>query len=127
MSLETIEKLFVIRSNLLAMGDVRSIWRTPLLFLMALLVWYLGIATIYPPGALIVTFEAHNYTENHNVSVINRQFPSISSLILRMKPVFPTLGQRMFTYTVTGSDDDDNNQVDGRAFSYGCATYLTQH
>jgi hypothetical protein len=75
MSLATIEKLFAIRSNLLAIGDLRSIWRTPLLFLMALLVWCLGIATIYPPGALIVTFEAHNYTENHNMSVMNPPVP----------------------------------------------------
>jgi hypothetical protein len=75
MSLETIETLFAIRSNLIAMGDLRSIWRTPLLFLMALLVWSLGIATIYPPGALIVTFEAHNYTENRNISVMNPPVP----------------------------------------------------
>jgi hypothetical protein len=127
MSLETIEKLFVIRSNLLAMGDLRSIWRTPLLFLMALLVWCLGIATIYPPGALIVTFEAHNYTENRNVSVMNPPVPQNLKFYTEDETNFPTLGQRMFTYTVTGSDDDDNNQVDGRAFSYWYAITSTLH
>jgi hypothetical protein len=127
MSLETIEKLFVIRSNLLAMGDLRSIRRTPLLFLMALLVWSLGIATIYPPGALIVTFVAHNYTENRNVSVMNPPVPQNLKFYTEDETSFPTFGQRMFTYTVTGSDDDDNNQVDGRAFGYWYAITSTLH
>jgi hypothetical protein len=75
MRLSTIEKLFILRTNLLALGDLRSTWRAPLLVLMALLVWCLGLATIYPPGALIVTFEAHTFTEKQNLSVMNPPFP----------------------------------------------------
>jgi hypothetical protein len=79
--LAAIEKLFVFRTNVLLLGDLRSIWRAPLLFLMALLIWCLGLATIYPPGALIVTFEAHNYTENRNVSVMNPPVPKELNLV----------------------------------------------
>jgi hypothetical protein len=75
MPLAAIEKLFVFRTNVLVLGDLRSICRAPLLFLMALLIWCLGLATIYPPGALIVTFEAHNYTENRKVSIMNPPIP----------------------------------------------------
>jgi hypothetical protein len=74
-SLVTIEKLFAVRTNLLALGDFRVIRRAPLLFLMALLVWCLGPATITPPGALIVTFEAQNYTDPYNISVMNPPVP----------------------------------------------------
>jgi hypothetical protein len=88
MSLSAVEKLFVLRSNILVLGDLRSIWRAPLLFLMALLIWCLGLATIYPPGALIVTFEAHNYTENRNISVMNPPVPQDFDLVLG----FPNLG-----------------------------------
>lgn len=42
---------------------------------MALLDWCLGIAIIYPTGALIVTFAASNYTENRNMSVMNPPVP----------------------------------------------------
>jgi hypothetical protein len=74
-SLSAIEKLFVFRSNLLVLGDLRSICTAPLLFFMALLIWCLGIAMIYPPGALIVVIEASNYTENRNMSVMNPPVP----------------------------------------------------
>ncbi|KAI8932498.1 hypothetical protein NX059_010680 [Plenodomus lindquistii] len=57
---------------------------------MALLVWCLGIATIYPPGALIVTFEAHMFTENYNMSVLNPPVPQ--NLDLAANDTFPTLG-----------------------------------
>lgn len=30
---------------------------------------------IYPPGALVVTFAARNYTENRNMSVMNPPVP----------------------------------------------------
>ncbi|CAN9172688.1 unnamed protein product [Alternaria alternata] len=42
---------------------------------MALFVWRLGIATIYPPGALVVTFEAHTFTKESNMSVMNPPIP----------------------------------------------------
>jgi hypothetical protein len=91
MSLATIEKLFVFRTNILVLGDLRSIWRAPLLFFMALFVWCLGIATIYPPGALIVTFEAHNYTKNLSVPVMNPPVPR-DLKFFDDNVSFPTLG-----------------------------------
>jgi hypothetical protein len=97
MSLLAIEKLFVFRTNILVLGDLRSIWRAPLLFLMALLVWCLGIATIYPPGALIVTFEAHKYTEPRNVSVMNPPVPQELNLTGSAK--VPGLTYWAFSYS----------------------------
>jgi hypothetical protein len=43
---------------------------------MALFVWCLGIATIYPPGALVVTSESYISTERSNMSVMNPPIPS---------------------------------------------------
>ena len=75
MPLNTIEKRFTLRTSVLAMCDMRSIWRAPLLFLMALFVWCLGIATIYPSGALVVTFEAHIFNKEFNMFVMNPPIP----------------------------------------------------
>jgi hypothetical protein len=63
---------------------------------MALLVWSLGLATIYPPGSLIVTFEAHNYTENRNVSVMNPPVPH--DLETGTEYTFPSLGKHQFLF-----------------------------
>jgi hypothetical protein len=98
MSLLAIEKLFVFRTNILALADLHSIWRAPLLFFMALLVWCLGLATIYPPGALIVTVQAHNYTENRNVSIMNPRVPQ--DLDIGTEYTFPSLGKRQFLYNI---------------------------
>jgi hypothetical protein len=100
-SLSTIENLFVIRTNLLALSDFRVIWRAPLLFLLALLVWCLGLAVIYPPGALIVTFEAHTFTENYNMSVMNPPVPQ--DLDLAGNDTFPTLGEVVLVTYPAGS------------------------
>jgi apolipoprotein N-acyltransferase len=108
MSLSAIEKLFVFRTNILVLGDLHSIWRAPLLFLMALLVWCLGIATIYPPGALIVTFEAHNYTEDRNVSLMNPPVPQDLEF-LDNNTTFPALGNVDLDYRVGDVDDPTVN------------------
>jgi hypothetical protein len=126
MSLGTIEKLFVLRHNLLAMGDPRSIWATPLLYLMALLVWCLGIATIYPPGALIVTFEAHTFTEKQNMSVMNPTVPE-DLKFYNIDNTFPTLAGPRLSYTKAGNDDPDYDdmQVTGVEFTYSYVVSLT--
>jgi hypothetical protein len=111
MSLSAIEKLFVFRTNILVLGDLRSIWRAPLLFLMALLIWCLGIATIYPPGALIVTFEVHSYTENRNVSVMNPPVPQ--KLNLGGNDTFPQLTSSGFSTLVF------SNHSEERDWAYG--------
>jgi hypothetical protein len=71
MSLSEVERLFVIRSDIIAFSNPRGIWKTPLLFLIALLVWCLKVAMIYPPGALSVTLEPHTSIEPRNMSVMN--------------------------------------------------------
>jgi hypothetical protein len=58
---------------------------------MALLVWSLGLATIYPPGSLIVTFEAHTFTETHSMSVMNPPVPQNFNFT-KYNNDFPTLG-----------------------------------
>jgi hypothetical protein len=99
--LEAIEKLFILRTNILALCDLRSTRRAPLLILMALFLWCLGLATIYPPGALIVIFEAYTFTENPNLSVMNPPIPY--DLDFAGNKSFPTLGfdgfgNRLATY-----------------------------
>jgi hypothetical protein len=113
MPLATIEKLFILRTNLLALGDLRSTWRAPLLVSMALLVWCLGLATIYPPGALIVTFEAYTFTEIHNMPVMNPPIPR--NLDFAQNDTFPTFathyGDVLYTF-------DEANGTHGRGFGY---------
>ena len=75
MSLSTIEMLFLIRTDLIAFLNPHRIWRAPLLFLMALLTWCVGSATIYPPSTLTVDLRAQEYTEYHNMSVMNPPIP----------------------------------------------------
>jgi hypothetical protein len=104
MSLSAIEKLFVFRTNILV-------------FLMALLVWCLGIATIYPPGALIVTFEAHKYTENLNMSVMNPPVPR--NLDLAGNDTFPTLGEATFIRARDAQQLDESANPWQRIFRYG--------
>lgn len=70
-----IEKLFILQNNLFAIGDIRVVRRAPLLFAMALFGWCLGIATIYPPGALIITLEPYTFIEDRNISVMNPPVP----------------------------------------------------
>ena len=92
MSLSTIEMLFIIRTNIFALLKPQGIYRAPLLCLMALLTWALGIATIYPAGALTVVFEAQTITELRNISVMNPTPPS--HLDLGGEGNFPILGGR---------------------------------
>ncbi|EDU49127.1 hypothetical protein A1F94_005174 [Pyrenophora tritici-repentis] len=71
MPLSAVERLFVIRSDIVAFTDPRGIWKAPLLVLIAVLIWCLKIAMIYPPGALSVTLEPHKFIEARNMSVMN--------------------------------------------------------
>jgi hypothetical protein len=81
---------------------------------MALVIWCLGFATIYPPGALVVVFQAHNFTQDYNISVMNPPVPK--DLDLAGIDTFPILGreglmtmgvnatarQRLFMYRYVG-------------------------
>lgn len=91
MSLSMVEMLFVIRNDLFALLSPQGIRRAPLLFLMALLIWSLGIAVIYPPGALTVSVRTQEFTEHHNMSIMN---PPISpQLDFSGDESFPTLSR----------------------------------
>lgn len=59
---------------------------------------------IYPPGALIVVLAASNYTENHNMSVMNPPIPQ--ELDLGGNDTFP-----MLTSGGVSSKDDENGPV----------------
>jgi hypothetical protein len=74
---------------------------------MALLIWCLGIATIYPPGALTVTLEAHNSITSHNMSVMNPPIPLNYSDIpdswnSQDALNFPTLGSNVYQIVTLG-------------------------
>lgn len=108
MPLNMIETLFTLRTNVLAMCDLRSTWRAPFLLLMALFVWCLGIATIYPPGGLVITFEPYTSAESSNMSVMNPPIPR--DLDFASNASFPTLVYNVFTsrMPLTVFDPDTN-------------------
>lgn len=61
------EALYAVLSNPLAFFTREGVRRAPLLLLLALLIWTIGIATSFPPGALTVgTLEIQSY-ENTTV------------------------------------------------------------
>jgi hypothetical protein len=115
MPFSTVEMLFVTRNNILALLNPQGIRRAPLLFLMALLIWCLGIATIYPPGALVVVFEAQTFTENHNMSVMNPIVPPHLDLV--GDDSFSTLGLNpLHTVNIMPGPHSPQNPV--RVFRY---------
>ncbi|KAH6870614.1 hypothetical protein BKA58DRAFT_385377 [Alternaria rosae] len=117
MSLSTVEMLFVIRTNILALLNPHGIRRAPLLFLMALLIWCIGLATIYPPGALIVVFQAQEFTESRNLSVMNPPLPL--HLDLAGDDNFPTLSGDALSLGAMGSAVGEPENPPYRYFSYG--------
>lgn len=75
-SIQQIETWFTLRQNLISLASVRSLLKAPLLFLMALFLWCLGIAMIYPPGALNISMESYPSLRNYNLSVVNPPLPT---------------------------------------------------
>ncbi|KAF2823394.1 hypothetical protein CC86DRAFT_298749, partial [Ophiobolus disseminans] len=66
-----VDKLFTLRTKIFALIYPRAIWRAPVLFLMALFVWCLGFAMIYPPRALSVTLHPWRSNRDMKLSVMN--------------------------------------------------------
>lgn len=62
--------MFTMRQNLISLTAPRVVLKAPLLFLMAGYVWLIGIAMIYPPGALTVKLDIHPKTGLFNMSVL---------------------------------------------------------
>ena len=117
MSLSTVEMLFVIRTNIIALLNPHGIRRAPLLFFMALLIWCVGLATVYPPGALIVGFQAQEFTEPRNLSVMNPPLPL--HLDLAGDDNFPTLGGDAIISVRQASPIGAPQNPSFRCFSYG--------
>ena len=116
MSLSTVEMLFVIRKNILALLNPQGIRRAPLLFLMAMLIWCIGLATIYPPGALIVVFQAQEFTESRNLSVMNPPLPLY--LDLAGDENFPTLSGVALETMAPGGYPGEPENPPSRYFVY---------
>jgi hypothetical protein len=72
MEVQFIEELFQIRANVLRLVNPTILRYTPHLFLIAIASWLIPIATIYPPGALVVNLETFQQHGTFNVSVIPR-------------------------------------------------------
>ncbi|KAH7402200.1 hypothetical protein DE146DRAFT_631451 [Phaeosphaeria sp. MPI-PUGE-AT-0046c] len=107
-SISLVEKLFVLRSNALALGDPRAIRRAPILFLMALYVWCIGIAMIYPPGSLIVVLVPYLSTNDREVLMMNPS-PSTTfdaTMFDREEP-WPTLAKLAWAISPNISEGGD--------------------
>jgi hypothetical protein len=72
-----IEQLFTIRSNPLLMGNPKIFWTAPLLFSMAVYIWFIELAAVYPPGALTVVSQPYASTRDTNLAVVNQPIKDI--------------------------------------------------
>lgn len=76
------------------MGNWRAVWRAPILFLMALYIWCIGIAMVYPPGSLTVMSLAHKTTDSREVTTFNPQKQvTFNKAMLEKKELWPTIAQ----------------------------------
>jgi hypothetical protein len=70
-----IEQLFTVRSKALVLTNAGVFWTAPLLFSMAVYLWLLEVAVVYPPGALTVVTQSLTSTNNLNMAVVNKPVP----------------------------------------------------
>lgn len=70
LEVRVIEELFQIRANALRLFNPTLIRSTPTLLLVAIISWLIPVATIYPPGAMVVDLEIRQTPKVFNVSVI---------------------------------------------------------
>jgi hypothetical protein len=71
MQISLIEDLFQVQANPFLLGNRNLYLRTPLLATVAAFCWLVPIATIYPPGALVVGLESSTLDTRYNVSVFH--------------------------------------------------------
>lgn len=71
LAIRHIEQLFNLRSNILDVLKVQLSPGAPILFAIAVFVWVLPVATVYPPSALTVSFQRYTQTENLSVSILD--------------------------------------------------------
>jgi hypothetical protein len=95
-----IEQLFHIRSNPIELTKAKIVKDAPFLFLMAVFVWLLPLAVIYPPSSLTVTSRPYSEMRDLSLSVMNLPPPddldvlhpedtSVSSLAYLLKRPVP--------------------------------------
>lgn len=70
LEVKLIEELFQIRANALRLFNPTLLRYAPTLFLIAMISWLIPVATIYPPGAMVVELEARQISQQFNVSLI---------------------------------------------------------
>jgi hypothetical protein len=66
-----IEQIFSLRSNLVHLLKIQNGLGAPILFAMAVFVWILPVATVYPPSALTVSLLRYTQMEMRNVSILD--------------------------------------------------------
>lgn len=66
-----IESLFRVRSNAFELLNLKLARHAPILLLAAALSWVVGLATIYPPGALVIHSEPNWFLTKVNASIMN--------------------------------------------------------
>jgi hypothetical protein len=83
-SVSTVESMFQMRHNLLELANPRVMLSRS--FLIAVYMWLVPLAAVYPPGALTITSEPHLRTESVHISVleppISDDFNAIKTLVM---------------------------------------------
>jgi len=73
MQISIIEDLFQVQTNAFRLANRNIYLRTPLLAIVTAFCWLVPIATIYPPGALVVGIQASASQKNFTVSVLHHK------------------------------------------------------
>jgi hypothetical protein len=85
-----IEQLFGLRSNFFDIMKMQNSPGAPILFAMAIFVWVLPVATVYPPSALTVSALRYTQKEMRNISILDppqtefdpwKKTPNIDSML----------------------------------------------
>jgi len=66
-----IEDLFQVQTNPLRLSNYHLYSKTPMLVVVALFCWLVPIATLYPPGTLVVGLQPSAIEQSFNVSVFH--------------------------------------------------------
>jgi hypothetical protein len=77
LKVETIEKLFIVRSSPIILLDLPAMASGPILALIAVMIWTLQIAASFPPGALTVASSNDEWNQILDVSTFNASFVGV--------------------------------------------------
>lgn len=102
-----IEQLFCIRSNPLELARLKAVLEAPLLFLMAVMIWLIPIAIIYPPSALIVVSTPYSYVRAVDTSILNPPLPLNFDLLHPEKTPYSSLAIINDAFIASRAGDGD--------------------